>query len=255
MNASDEAWYVAAFRDEYVDVYPHRDLDSARAEVAWLVDRGVRGRTLDLCCGFGRHALALAERGVDVFGMDLSWDLLRRARDLPQGVLLEGRLARGDAQSLPYRDAAFETVVNLFSSFGYFGDDGDRRMLDGIARVLAPEGLLVMETMNPDRVRATLVPRSSRDSHGLRLDEERALADGGRRVTKKVTLTHADGRIRSWREDVRMYGLDELRKLLHERGLEVTEVDGGFAGEPSGPLAPRQIVRARRTRYHPPRSL
>lgn len=251
MSASEEAWYVAAFRDEYVDVYPHRNLESARVEAAWLVDNGVGGRTLDLCCGFGRHSLALLERGVDVFGVDLSWDLLRRAREMPDGARLAGRLVRGDAQRLPFRTASFATVVNLFSSFGYFGDDGDARMLDEIARVLGPDGLLVMDMMNPDRIRETLVPRSSTQRGEFRLDEERALADGGRRVVKHVTITHADGRERSWREDVRMYAADEIRALLAERGVEATQVDGGFGGEPSGPRAPRQIVRARRTRYHP----
>jgi SAM-dependent methyltransferase len=254
VSSPEEAWYVAAFRDEYVEVYPHRDLESARVEAAWLVDHGVRGRTLDLCCGFGRHLLALLESGVDVFGVDLSRDLLRRARDLPNGERLLGRLACGDARHLPLREASFETVVNLFSSFGYFDEEGDRRMLDEIARVLAPEGLLVMDMANPAHVRASLVLRSRTKRGDIQLDEERALADGGRRVTKRVTLTHPDGRVRSWREDVRLYEADEVEELLGERGLDVTHVDGGFAGEAADPRAPRQIVRARRNRYHPDRT-
>ncbi|MDZ4773862.1 MAG: methyltransferase domain-containing protein [Planctomycetota bacterium] len=255
MSSSGEAWWVAAFRDEYVDVYPHRDLASARVEVAWLVEHGVGGRTLDLCCGFGRHTLALVERGIDVYGMDLSWELLVRARELPNGERLDGRLTRGDAQRLPYRDAGFGTVVNLFSSFGYFGDEGDRRMLDEIVRVLANDGLLVMDTMNPARIRANLVPHSNSKRGALVLDEERSLADGGRRVEKTVKIVHPDGRTRSWLESVRMYEVDELAELLRERGLNVTHVDGGFAGENRGPGAPRQIVRARRTRYHPSKPL
>lgn len=250
MSSPDEAWYVAAFRDEYVEVYPHRDLPSARAEAAWLVAHGVSGRTLDLCCGFGRHSLALLELGVDVLGMDLSWDLLRRGIGLADGARLAGRLVRGDARQLPFREAGFEVVVNLFSSFGYFGDAGDRRMLDEIARVLEPDGLLVMDLANPAHVRRSIVPRSSTKRGEFQLDEERAVAEDGRRVTKKVTLTHADGRTRSWGEDVRMYERGEIEELLTERGLAVTHVDGGYAGEAAGPFAPRQIVRARRTRYH-----
>lgn len=250
MSAADEAWYVAAFRDDYIDVYPHRDLTSARHEVAWLLDRGVRGRVLDLCCGFGRHTLAFLERGVDVYGMDLSWELLDGARELPNSERLAGRLVRGDAQALPFADAYFDTVVNLFSSFGYFGDAGDRRMLDEIARTLKPGGLLVMDMMNPARVRAGLVPRSRTERDEMVLDEERALADGGRRVIKNVTVSQADGRVRTWREDVRMYEIDEIRSLLSDRGITVETVDGGFGGEPTGTLAPRQIVRAVKSRYH-----
>lgn len=255
MSSTDEAWWIAAFRGEYVDVYPHRDLNSARTEVAWLVDHGVSGPTLDLCCGFGRHTLALVEHGIDAYGMDLSLDLLLRARELPGGERLDGRLVRGDAQRLPYRDAGFATVVNLFSSFGYFGDEGDRRMLDEIARVMQSEGLLVMDTMNPARIRANLVPHSNSKRGVLVLDERRSLTDAGKRVEKTVTITHPDGRARSWRESVRMYEVDELASLMLERGLEVTHVDGSFAGQDWGPQAPRQIVRARKTRYHPSRPL
>ena len=60
-----QAWFEEAFRDDYRAVYPHRDLEAARPEVRWLVERGARGRTLDLCCGFGRHTLLLRESGVD----------------------------------------------------------------------------------------------------------------------------------------------------------------------------------------------
>lgn len=250
MSAAEEAWYVAAFRDEYVDVYPHRDLASARIEAAWLVEHGVGGKVLDLCCGFGRHALALCERGVDVVGVDLSLDLLRRARHLPGAGALAGRLLCADARHVPFPAACFASVVNLFSSFGYFGADGDRRMLDEIARVIRPGGLLVMDLMNPPRVRSTLVPRSRTERGAVELVEERVLLEGGARVRKTVTLTHADGRRRSWVEDVRMYEPGEVGDLLSERGLVIEHVDGGFAGEAAGPDAPRQIVRARANRYH-----
>lgn len=255
MSVSEEDWFVSAFRDEYVVVYPHRDLASARAEVAWLTERGVAGRVLDLCCGFGRHTLAFLERGLDAFGMDLSQDLLRRGLAQPEGARLSGRIVRADARRLPYHGASFDAVVNLFSSFGYFGDDGDRAMLDEIARVLATGGLLVMDTMNPEHVRANLVPSSTSTRAGLVLREERRLSEGGHRVHKTVTLSHADGSARTWREDVRMYAPDELERLLVERGLVVTQRDGGYSGEPAGPLAPRQIVRARRNRYDRTRPL
>ena len=131
MSASDEPWYEAAFRDDYRLVYAHRDLDAARGEARHLLRAGVSGRVLDLCCGFGRHSLALAEQGLDVFGLDLSMDLLRAAADLPDPARhLGGRLVRGDVSGLPFADAAFDSVVVLFSSFGYFGDDGDREVLD-----------------------------------------------------------------------------------------------------------------------------
>ena len=240
-----EPWYVTAFKADYREVYPHRDLAAARAEVNWLVEQGLQGRTLDLCCGFGRHSLAMAQAGLDVFGLDLSGELLVQASGLPEGERLAGRLARADARKLPYAADCFDSVANLFSSFGYFGEAGDGEVLDGIVRVLRPGGLLVMDLMNPARIRAGLVPKSEREQGGARLIERRALEDGGRRVTKEVRLEHPDGRVHRWREDVRMYEPAEVLELLQARGVRVTGTYGSFAGALFDPEAERQLVFAR----------
>jgi len=238
-------WYEDAFRSDYRQVYAHRNLEAARGEARFLVAHGLSGRVLDLCCGFARHSLALSELGVNVFGLDLSFDLLRDARRLPGSERLAGRLVRADAGRLPFASASFDALVNLFSSFGYFGEQGDARMLDEIARVLRPGGRALLDLMNPPAVRSSLVPRSTREGDGFRLREERRLLEGGRRITKEVEL-HLDGGVRRWREDVRMYEEHELRTHLAERGLAVDAVWGDFDGRECSPSSPRMILRARR---------
>jgi len=251
-DREQQPWYERAFGADYRLVYAHRDVAAARAEVGWLVDQGFGGRVLDLCCGFGRHALAMAELGLDVLGLDLSAELLAGAQELPgYGRHLRGRLVRADATHLPLAAAAFDGVAVLFSSFGYFGEAGDGLMLDELGRVLRPGGLAVLDLMNPARIRAELVPHSRRSGSGFELDERRRLDDGGRRVVKEVELVLRRGGggvpvVRRWREDVRMYELEELRGLLAARGLAVERVEGDFGGSPFGPRAPRAIVFARR---------
>ena len=240
----EEPWYAAAFGDDYRRVYAHRDLDGARPEAAFLLAQGVAGRVLDLCCGFGRHALLLAEAGLDVYGLDLSLDLLRAARELPGfEAHLAGRLVRADMTRVPFADGSFDALVNLFSSFGYLGEVGDGRVLAEVARVLRPGGRAVLDLMNPERVRATLVASSQRRGDGFELLERRRLEQGGRRVVKEVEL-RIDGRApRRWREDVRLYDPGELEPLLGAAGLAVDAVWGDFDGRPAEPDAPRRILR------------
>jgi SAM-dependent methyltransferase len=250
-EAAREPWYVQAFRGDYRLVYAHRDLESAEREVAWLVAQGLAGRVLDLCCGFGRHALAMARAGLPVVGVDLSLELLRAARELPEfEPHLRGRLLCGDARRLPLAAASFDAATLLFSSFGYFGEQGDGQVLAELARVLRPGGLAVLDLMNPAHVRAALVPRSRRSGPGFVLAEERRLADGGRRVLKDVELELVDdqGRreLRRWREDVRMYEVVELRELLAARGLALERVAGDYGAPPGGTAAPRAIAFARK---------
>jgi len=235
-------WFETAFAAGYLEVYPHRDLPAARREVAGLVERGLRGRVLDLGCGFGRHSLALLEAGLEVVGLDLSMDLLRASGRLPGSAALAGRLVRGDFRALPFAGGTFDGVAMLFSSFGYFDDATNGRVLAGLARVLRPGGTALLDLMNPRRVRSTLVPASRTERDGLVLEERRRLSAGGRRVRKDVELELASGERRIWHEDVRLYETDELRALAERAGLVLGRVEGDFDGRAFDAGAPRQIL-------------
>ena len=228
-------WFEEAFGRGYLTVYPHRDLAAARTEVQHLVEQGVSGRTLDLGCGFGRHSLAFREKGIEIYGLDLSAELLGHARDHQESsgttAAIEGRLVRGDFRRLPFRDAGFRTVCMLFSSFGYFDDEENLRVLCEVRRLLEPGGIAVFDLMNPQRIRSSLVPRSTTEREGFLLHEVRALTEGGRRVTKDVRIELAGGHDPlMWREDVRIYEREEFALLAQGAGLRVERFAGDFAG-------------------------
>ncbi|WP_337588938.1 class I SAM-dependent methyltransferase [Gorillibacterium massiliense] len=115
-----ERWYERSFGRDYLLVYKHRDFQRAQAEVhemvRWLsLKPGVE--VLDLCCGMGRHSMALADAGYQVTGVDLSDVLLAEARRLdPAGRM---KWVKGDMRRIPL-SGPFDAVVNLFTSFGYF---------------------------------------------------------------------------------------------------------------------------------------
>ena len=250
--SAEEPWYVTAFRGGYREVYPHRALAAARREAAWLVDRGVRGRVLDLCCGFGRHSLALTELGCDVFGLDRSIELLRQAHADPAIRAVAPRLVQGDARVLPFADASFDSVVVLFSSFGYFGRDGDARMLAEIARVLRAGGGAVLDLMNPARVSSALVPHSRTPRDGAIVDERRRIepgdSDGGPSsiVIKDVVIEGAGAAERRWSERVGLYELAALERAARSHGLALRAAHGDFDAVPHSPASPRQIVLLRK---------
>jgi ubiquinone/menaquinone biosynthesis C-methylase UbiE len=64
--------------------------------------------TLDVGCGNGRHSSLLAEQGLDVVGIDFSMEMVKLASDRP-GI----SVVRGEALSLPFKDASFDLVVHI----------------------------------------------------------------------------------------------------------------------------------------------
>lgn len=166
-------------------MYRHRDFGGARHEVekmiGWL-DLPEGSKVLDLCCGMGRHSLALAEAGFEVTGVDLSEVLLHEARnqDGAQAVTW----LRSDMRELPL-DGGFDAVVNLFTSFGYFEDDEEQvKVLREVYRMLKPGGKCIIDFLNPAYVISHLVPHSTRVDGENLIDESRRIEDG---YVKKIS--------------------------------------------------------------------
>ena len=109
---------------------------------AWLLDLG---------CGHGRHALALAQRGATVVGMDFAETLLARAKCLGADLDVSPHWLRGDMRQLPLRAKFFAGAI-LIDAFGFFEtDEENEAVLAEVRRVLAPSGRFGMKVVNGPR--------------------------------------------------------------------------------------------------------
>jgi SAM-dependent methyltransferase len=236
-------WFEQWFGEEYLRLYPHRDEQDAERAVT-LVDRVAKldgARVLDLACGPGRHAVRMGERGARVLGIDLSMPLLHRAR---HGNPPFTSLVRGDMRYLPFGSGAFDLVVNLFTSFGYFAEDRQHvQVMQEVADALVPGGMLFMDYLNAVSVRANLVPHEERTFGTRRVAIERRLSDDERFVIKEMHLID-DGR--SFVERVRLFSADDLGEIMQTAGLQVAQRFGNYAGDDLGSDTPRAILVARR---------
>jgi SAM-dependent methyltransferase len=194
---------------------------------------------LDLACGPGRHSAALRRRGALVVGLDLSMPLLLTARHRGAAPLL-----RGDMRALALRGESFNAVLNLFTSFGYFGSDHEHdRVLREVARVLRRGGVFVLDFLNAPAVRASLVPRDDLRLGQAVVVQERRLSADGRFVVKTI---HLGGEGRSFIERVRLYERPDLEGMMVSAGLVPEAAFGDYDGQPHAPGSPRLLLLARR---------
>lgn len=236
-------WFEDWFGEEYLALYEHRDQHEAREVVALVAERvgvPIGAPVLDLACGGGRHQRMLSDRGWWTVGLDLSPSLLRAARAGDR----EAPLVRADMRELPFADASFSLVVNLFTSFGYFREDAQHlRVLRDVARVVHPGGWFVLDFLHADQVRQTLVPRDERTVGTVTVEQEREISADGRFVRKMITLGDLG---RTFVERVRLFEPAELVTLCTGAGFSVDTVLGDYAGSALGPDSPRTILFARR---------
>jgi D-alanine-D-alanine ligase len=212
---------------------------------------------LDLCCGQGRHALELARRGFRrVSGLDRSRTLIRLARSRARKEGLAVRFHEGDARRFRLPAASFDCVAILGNSFGYFEDgEDDLAVLRAAARVLQPDGRLMLDLADGDWLRDHYEARSWEwiDADQL-VCRERSLAADGQRLISREVVVHAErGVVADQFYAERLYDPESITRLLERAGCRDVSVSKGGEtrsdrNQDLGMMARRLFVTA-----HPPR--
>ncbi len=251
MDETPERWWEGFFDEVFARLMmpPEPDED----ELAFLVDRvGARpgARVYDQCCGEGRIALALAERGCEVVGLDASRAYVERGRRLAteRGVSCDLRV--GDAFEVvvePKRDV----VLNWHTSFGYTEDDAQNaRMLECAYASLAPGGAMVLDYGNAAFVMSRFQPAATmrlatEAGEWLAVRESSLDLEAGM-LRQLWTFVSPDGKLDRRRGDTRLYLPHTLKEMMEAVGFVDVELYGDRKGGPLGPTSSRCLALGRR---------
>ena len=240
-----EPWYRVWFDSPYYGIlYGDRDQDEADAFIRRLA-RTLRTQppaaALDVACGTGRHAVVLADLGYDVLGIDLSAPSIAVARRRTRANL---RFEVLDMRAIEWRER-FDLAVNLFTSFGYFGDEDDeRQVVAGIERALRPGAELVIDFLNAARTVAELVPAERTERGGIAFDITREIREGT--IVKTITVDdpRRDGKEPPPRFQERVRALDArtLQGYLQDAGLRIERRYGDYALNPYRPQTSDRLI-------------
>lgn len=225
-------WPVAFFDDDYLKIYrPTFTSDRTEAEIDFIENSlglAKGSAVLDLACGYGRHAIGMARRGYAVTGVDFNPRYLEIAAEEARAQGVEVVWQAGDMRALGFR-GQFAGVYSYFTSFGYFHDDENERVLAGIAAALQPGGRFLIDMMNRDWLLTHPQQRTwTQREDGALLMEETSLELVTSRVVSRQILIDPQGGPQVTKEFfLRAYTCAELTALLRRHGLEVKHVFGG----------------------------
>ncbi len=229
-------WFSSPY---YGILYRHRNDDEARGFMQALMEKGVlpnKSDVLDLCCGNGRHSRFLAELGMNVTGIDISEQKIEEARTHSDSTI-DFRVA--DMRDLNL-SKAFDVILNLFTSFGYFDSRTDNlRVLNGIHGHLKPGGHFVLDYFNAGKVKAALPHRGGAMCGDVQIRFHK-YEDVGM-VIKDIEVKDGET-IHHFREKVQLIEEPEFIKLLNEVGFEVLHIFGNYSLEPFQPIESDRLI-------------
>lgn len=189
------------------------------------------GSLLDVPCGFGRHALALAERGYAVTGVDIAETYIRHLSAEATARGLPVRLLHGDALRVDL-GGPYDAVICMGNSFGYAPEPVMRRFLRRLGVAAKPGGWLVLNT---GVLAETLLPT-------LKAGAEYQTGDVTMRVRNRYhplqsVLESELTFVRGGETEVKtafhhVFTLAEVTRLLRAAGFGLEAAFGGPDGKP-----------------------
>lgn len=216
--------------------------EQTAAEAAFLerqLPRASHRRVLDLCCGSGRHAALLAERGYVVTGVDREPAALERART----AAASATFIEADVRRVALPPNAWDAAVIMWASFGYFSAEDNLALLERIERSLATGGRLVLDVYNRDWFTAHQ-GEHRRERAGLRITEHKQVTADRLTVTLRYDGLDVVDRF-SWQ----IFTPSQLVHIVEAAGFTPVTLCAGFDEQvPASADRPRMQIVAERGR-------
>ncbi|HSL91343.1 MAG TPA: methyltransferase domain-containing protein [Candidatus Limnocylindrales bacterium] len=239
-------WFETIFDERYPELFGpvEGNAEEEVKEILGFLRLPAGAAVEDLGCGRGRHAIPLALRGYRVTGVDISENMLRLARSRAEREGVQVEWVKEDMRTFCRRDA-FDLALSLFTSYGYFSDTENQKVLDNIGKSLKKGGTLLLDLRNAGKGLSRLedmdmtveVPAGSLRM-SMRFDRRT------KRASAEHTLTRSDGIRISSVFDVRVYSMEELGQMIRKAGMEVKNFYGSLSGAPFTDESTRMVALA-----------
>lgn len=224
MENINDSFFDGHYKDIWKAIIPEQ---LTSREVQFMIDyfQLLPGdHVLDMMCGYGRHSLALAEKGIRVTAVDNLPDYIKevaseaKARDLPVQAFQQNVLDHRPA-------GKYKLIICMGNSLNFFNPADTHNLLVNWKDALVPEGHILINSWSlAETVIPNFTERSEAVHGGVNIVSQSDFLFYPTRIETHTTMTGENGDLESKTAIDYIYSVNEVEALLKNSGLQLEEI-------------------------------
>jgi SAM-dependent methyltransferase len=233
-------WYRNWFDSPYYDIlYKDRNQQEADMFIHNLVKHLAPPKNalmLDLACGNGRYSIALNRMGYYVTGIDLSQKKIEAAKICQNNSL---SFAVNDMR-MPLEPDKYDFVFNLFTSFGYFDNEEENKIvLTNVYNSLKKGGVFVLDYVNGEKAAKNLMQQEECKIEGIDFSISRYIKSN--LIVKEIKIKDGEDEC-YFSEKVSIFPESKLKGYITGCGFEIMETFGDYQLQEFDPIESDRLI-------------
>lgn len=224
MSNINDSFFDGQYKDIWKTIIPAQLTDKEVEFMLPYFNLKERSKVLDLMCGYGRHAIALARKGIPVTAVDNLADYISEIKNMTEKESLPIKTIQSGVLDLSTNEK-FDLAICMGNSINFFDAGDTERLLKNISSFLKPGGQLLINSWSIAEIAIKSFKEKSENEIGdLKFHTEAQFLFHPSRIESEIAMTDKNGRTETKKGIDYIFSINEMETMLKNAGFALKEV-------------------------------
>ncbi|HLG38663.1 MAG TPA: methyltransferase domain-containing protein [Chitinophagaceae bacterium] len=224
MNNINDTYFDGYYKDIWRSIIP---AELTPKEVDFMIqyfNLEPGNKVLDIMCGYGRHAIELAKKGISVTAIDNLGDYIDEIKRIASEEDLPVKAIKANVINYAI-DEEYDLAICMGNSLNFFDKENVRRLFKSIHVHLKPAGHVLINTWSLAEIAIkNFAARTWSEINGVKHIAESRYLFQPSRIEFDSTFLFPDGRVEQKKAVDYIFSVAEIESLLNDTGFKLKEI-------------------------------